>query len=1078
MTQPDLDPTSYLEPIQKPYAKVIVSLDVVLLAFILFAADYLLKIDFRLGITTILHAANIVTGVYLIRKPGLILGFFVMIAYMAFRFYINHYSIYYVLVQGTIIYAVIIVVFRTLNQIDLLHSQTKSDLAELQIKESIILENQRNYLRLFNSIEDALWLVEKDWTIFFINDTVRSYLSLPQKEIVGRSLLDFYGTSQESTLRDFSEVISDARHYSQLPINHGNACTQGLEFETRISTVTWDKRQLYFVLSHDVTDRIRVQNQLKSSEEKFSKAFYLSPAMMSISTLEDGRMLDVNQSFLKATGFSREEVIGKTTIDLNIFANVAERSQFMDLIIKHNRIENLEIMLNSKQGNIISGLISAESLIFGDTKCLLSVILDLTESKKLNSVLINQSRILYGLSYSSNFLLTSIDFNKGIESALGIMCRSLLSDGILLYAYDKEADTFNLYKFYDGTTHHGKECHCKLVQSFSLPPDLIQLLSQGHIIHELSPNAPQINFIDEGGAIPKSFFISPIRVNNGLWGFGIYVYMDDTRTWSKGDEVILLALANSIGGAIERDHTLKQLTLAKEEAIQAVKAKSSFLAMMSHEIRTPMNAILGMANLLKNANLSSELNDYIDSIRISGDTLLDLINDILDYSKTESGYLSLDHHPFDLNTCLEDVLELLSVKAAEKDLELIYLPDFKLKTQIYGDSFRIRQVLLNLIGNAIKFTHEGTVVIEVIETQTEISEDDSIGICIEVKDTGIGIEQKFIDRIFQPFAQADSTISNKYGGTGLGLSISRRLANMMDGDITAESIPGRGSTFRFDFVAKRLNDIPLPKVNTEGLSKRKIFIKYDNPDVFKALKKLVSESGAQVEQVSSPQDIVSFLEKGVVFDLGFVDCSLSPFVSSDQLKLFRSIPQYKNTQIIFFRTIGKKSLEATEQENPLNHFINKPIKPIELLSLANSIFVGDRTAPSRSKTALFDANMAKLHPHTILVAEDNKINQKLLFSILNKNGYDADLAMTGSEVIDFVKRRDYDIVLMDFIMPVMNGLEASATIRRLPLAKQPVIIAMTANASDEDRQKATEAGMNHFLSKPIDFSELLSILSK
>ena len=1072
--------TPVSETIKSRYAKVVIAADILLISFIIFAADYLLEIEYHLGITTILHVANIAAGVVLLRRKGIYLACLITVVYLAFRYYVNDYGLYYVIVQGVVFIVLFYLIHRTVRTLETLNNQTMNDLQELKRKEAIILESQKNFLRLFNSIEDALWLVERDWKIFYVNRSVCRVLKSKRSSFSGSDLDDFFVDPNSSSIKpEFESILKQMKKHAIVKLRNKEHAFNDT-FEVRVTEVIWDSRSLYFVICHNISDRIEAQDNLRISEEKFSKAFYLNPSIMIISTLQEGKILDVNQSFLNVIGYNREEVIGKTSTELNLFVDKEERDYFKKTVVEQGRIDNLEINLQANNGKIINGLIHSEQFAFHGTDCLLSVIMDQTDSKRINSDLINQSRILYGLSYTSNYLLTNIDLNKGIETALAIICRSLLCDGVLIYSTkDNGRDEFYLYKSYLANTVVNLSCLVEPTETLILNEAILKELNAGRAITQTNPFADSILFSANKYTSPSSFFVSPIRVHDESWGFSIYVFQCSERSWSKGDEVILLALANSIGGAIQRDDTLKQLTIAKENAIRADKAKSSFLAMMSHEIRTPLNAILGMANLLRNSELDSELIDYVDSIRISGDTLLDLINDILDFSRIESGYLGLDHHNFNLNTCIEDVLELLSVKAAEKNIDLIYLPDFDIKHQIFGDSFRIRQVLLNLVGIAIKFTEKGYVEIRI---RTTINETDPLSdeflVIVDVKDTGIGIDPKTAKSIFQPFAQADSTISHRFGGSGLGLSISLRLALMMGGDIEVISEPGTGSTFSFSFLTHIIPEQTLPVFDYSCIMGKKVFLQNSNPQIINILSNILDTNGIKTKTIIDFQDILVALSSGSIFDLGIVECYESAKDSSDQLYNLRSIPEYSKIPILFIRTIGKKALSFDQQKNPLNHFINKPIKPFEFLDQIASILTGSSKEQAKSKSELFDINTAINYPHDILIAEDNKINQKLLKTVLVKNGYEPDIVMTGQEVIDAVKRRFYDIILMDFFMPGMNGLDASSTIRKLNLKKQPTIIAMTANASDEDRKTAFASGMNHFLTKPLNFQDLLEILKQ
>lgn len=1061
----------YTSLLKGRYTSILLIIDLIVVAITLFLLDYLTDVYYIRGTLSVLYTANVAAAVFLLRKRGLYVSFLLLLMYYLYRYIFNSYNVLYISLQSLVIFGISYLLYRTLSRIDLLRSQAERDIAELQIKEAIIKENQKNYFRLFNRVGDALWLVEKDWKILMVNEQTCKVLGISLRQLEGNMLYDYFVVDDPQQFEaSMLPALNEANGYSRLQLKV--ARNHSPHFETRISTVQWNNRELYFLISHDITDRIEAEHKLEVSEKKFRKAFYDNPVIMIVSSMKDGVYLDINESFTRLTGYTREEVIGRKADEFGLYFDFDNRAYYLDLLQKQGSLAHVEITLKTKSGSLINGLFFAEIIEFANEPCLLSVLFDITEQKKLNLTLVNQSRILYGLSYASNYLLTATDLDNGISTAMSIIGRALGCSRVNLYRNQDDEIATDLFTTWISHTDDPGTTADESFPQMLRTPEVLQELIQGHAVHQKSAVVEQLNPLSE--ELPASYIVTPVLVDKCLWGVVYYVFKHEAREWSKGDEVIMLTISNSISGAISGDQTMHQLQEAKEEAEKANLAKSSFLAIMSHEIRTPMNGIIGMANLLKHLDLNPELQDYVETIRISGDALLDLINDILDFSKIESGIIELSNHAFNLNNCIEDVLELLSVKAAEKNLELIFVPNPDLRWQIFGDSTRIRQVLLNLVGNAIKFTESGHIKIgiNILERNNQ-----SARLQIAIQDTGIGIKEDRVQTIFKPFAQADNTTERKYGGTGLGLPISQRLANMMDGGISVKSEPGQGSVFEFSFKTHVLYDLLLPEINLKELAGKYIFVKLSNAIMYQLVEEYLASYDIIVHAVNDPQDIMQFLAQGIVFSLGIVECIESPLTTLGQLKMFRSMPQYAHAPIIFVRTIGKKVLDLEQQRDPLNHFITKPIKLIDLAEMILAIMTGSSHIRTRGRMEEFDTRVAKSYPHTILVAEDNIVNQKLIRNVLSKLGYDADVAGNGAEALEEIKRKAYDIVLMDVVMPVMNGLEATRMIRGLPLKKQPHIIAMTANAMDEDRKICIEAGMDDYISKPIDFNELIRVLS-
>ena len=602
-------------------------------------------------------------------------------------------------------------------------------------------------------------------------------------------------------------------------------------------------------------------------------------------------------------------------------------------------------------------------------------------------------------------------------------------------------------------------------------------------------------------AIPTKKDANPIYIT---YAYGTMYKTPDTVVYRKNGTTFHVSLSckamclqGQIMGAVVTFEDISEKKIAEDKLLQAYndlanvnqqlreasQAKNQFLAHMSHEIRTPLNCVIGMGGLLLNTPLTEEQEEYAETIRLSGESLLSIVNEILDFSKIEANMIELERQPFDLRHCVEDAVDLVAPSAAAKKLDLVYQLDAALPTALVGDVTRLRQILVNILCNAVKFTEKGEIAVTVTGQEYD---DNQTRLFFSIRDTGMGIPLEHQAEIFEAFHQGDASTTRRFGGTGLGLAISKRLCELMGGAITVESkgVPGCGSTFHFSVVVeadKTAQEVAV--LPCEALMGKRVLIvvrKKINQDVLISQVKVLGllpeavASGHEALERVTQADLLGHAEP---FALAIVDAQLEDMKGVALGRSLRALRGNGQMRLILLEALG--SHENKDETAPFDEHLTKPVKLCQLYNTLIKLFAEQPVQARKSERAQmpFDGEIAKQHPLRILLAEDNVINQKVALHILGKLGYRTDAVSNGLEALEAVKCTEYDLVLMDLMMPEMDGEEATRLIRReVPACRQPWIIAMTANVMKEDRERYLAAGMNDFISKPVRIEHLVSVL--
>ncbi len=905
----------------------------------------------------------------------------------------------------------------------------KKALEESTVSNKKLKESEDQFRSIFDGVNDAILVETPTGDVLDVNKRACEMFGWDKEEFLTKTIQYMVPPDVFATIPEVQDETTVSKTHFETINMRAKGELFPVSITARIQVISGEKRLL--IVARDITEQKKAEEEL----HKLSRAITYSPTSVVITDV-DAKINYVNPAYLEGRGYSEDEVLGQYATFL--YSDLHPQEFYMDIWkkVSGGDMWRGEVGSRTRSGETTWDAVSIAPIFDADGKItnFVGVMEDITANKRL------------------------LEETEKAKEELQTLSRAITQSPAAIVITDLK-----------GTIEYVNPAFTKIT---------------GYTEEEVLGNNPRV--FQSGYHSSEFYKVLWETISTGK------TWRGDLRNKSKTGKLFwesasISPVANAEGEikhyvAVKEDITLRkkateELERAKEAAEAAAQAKTDFLANMSHEIRTPLNAIYGMTSLMLDTPLNEEQQDFIKTIRGGSDTLLSIINDILDFSKIEAGKMELEEQPFRLISCIEDVLDLLAEKSAKKMLDLAYIIEDGVPPLVIGDVTRIRQILVNLLNNALKFTDKGEVVVLL---KSMLLEKDQYELQFSVRDTGIGIPEDKQDRLFQSFSQVDSSTTRKYGGTGLGLVISKELAEKMGGRMWVESDVGKGSTFHFTIIAKAEDAAPLiANEQHPNLNGKRVLIVDDNATNRLILVKQTKSWGMKPKAVETGDEALTLFEQED-FDIAILDMQMPEMDGFTLAERISDMDITNALPMIILTSIKREKTRASDSK--IAAFLNKPIKRSNLFKVLNNIISSSSEKTPKKKTIkekTIDATLADKNPLRILLVEDNMINQKVASKLLSRLGYQSDLANNGLEAIEALERQTYDVVFMDIQMPEMDGDEATKRIReKWSKDRQPHIIAMTAHALEGDREKYLARGMDDYISKPIKVDALVASLKK